>query len=113
MIYPKMIASDSLKIVTALETRQAQGIQLTPAEISLVNKSKADYQRNKDGLSIVGLERPIFPLKNPGIVSIPLGFMAAILVAFAFPSRTEEEMFNELLVRQQTGFRISDIIEER
>ena len=30
-------------------------------------------------VSIMGLQAPLFPLKNPGIISIPLGFLAVLL----------------------------------
>jgi cation/acetate symporter len=112
MIYPKDIAADAQKVVSLLEKRQAEGLVLSVVEKRSVDKARVDYEKNKDGLSIVGLDKPLFPLKNPGIVSIPLGFAAAILVAFAFPSTREEERFDELLVRQQTGYRITDFIED-
>jgi cation/acetate symporter len=48
--------------------------------------------------------KPIFPLANPGIVSIPLGFLAAYLGTILSPRELEaEEKFAELSVRSQTG----------
>ena len=55
--------------------------------------------------------KPLFPLKNPGIVSIPLGFIAAILAALAFPSKKAEEMWNEVYVRQNTGLGMAKAID--
>jgi cation/acetate symporter len=46
---------------------------------------------------------PLFPLTNPGIVSIPLGFLAAILGTLLTRERSAEERFNELIVRANTG----------
>lgn len=47
---------------------------------------------------------PIFPLKNPGIVSIPLGFLAAWLGTLLSARDPEAEAkFTELSVRAQTG----------
>jgi cation/acetate symporter len=46
---------------------------------------------------------PLFPLENPGIVSIPLGFLGAILGTLLGREREAEERFNELLVRASTG----------
>jgi cation/acetate symporter len=46
---------------------------------------------------------PWFPLKNPGIVSIPLGFIAAWLGTILSNDRTSEEKFAELTVRANTG----------
>jgi cation/acetate symporter len=113
MIYPKHVAADAQKVITVLEKRQAEGLVLSAGEKASLEKAKMNYEKNKDGLSIVGLDEPLFPLKHPGIASIPLGFAAAILVAFAFPSPREEKQFNELLVRQHTGYRINDFIEDK
>jgi cation/acetate symporter len=46
---------------------------------------------------------PIFPLENPGIVSIPLGFLGAILGTLLGPEPAAEEKFTELTVRANTG----------
>jgi cation/acetate symporter len=112
MIYPKDVAAKAKNVISVLEKRQAEGLALSHGEMASLDKAKLDYEKNKDGLSIVGLDEPLFPLKNPGIVSIPLGFAAALLVAFAFSSPREEEQFSELLVRQHTGYRIVDFTEE-
>ncbi|MBI5250351.1 MAG: cation acetate symporter, partial [Desulfomonile tiedjei] len=106
------IAADAQKVVSVLEKRQADGLALSAGEKASLTKARVDYEKNKNGTSIVGLDKPLFPLRHPGIVSIPLGFFAAILVAFSFPSAREEERFDELLVRQQTGYRIADFIED-
>jgi cation/acetate symporter len=47
--------------------------------------------------------RPWFPLENPGILSVPLGFLCAILGTFLSREKSSEEKFNELLVRANTG----------
>lgn len=46
---------------------------------------------------------PIFPLENPGIVSIPLGFLAAILGTVMTREPGAEARFDELVVRANTG----------
>jgi len=47
--------------------------------------------------------QPIFPLKNPGIVSIPLGFLGAIVGTFLRREPRAEARFAELSVRANTG----------
>jgi cation/acetate symporter len=47
--------------------------------------------------------KPIFPLENPGILSIPIGFLAAIIGTFMSREPSAEAKFNELLVRSNTG----------
>ncbi len=46
---------------------------------------------------------PWFPLKNPGIVSIPLGFLAAYLGSIFSNEPSAEENYVELSVRANTG----------
>ena len=46
---------------------------------------------------------PIFPLENPGILSIPIGFLGAILGTFLRRETKSETRFSELLVRANTG----------
>jgi cation/acetate symporter len=47
--------------------------------------------------------RAIFPLENPGIVSIPIGFIGAILGTLLWRDRESEQMFDQLQVRANTG----------
>jgi cation/acetate symporter len=44
-----------------------------------------------------------FPLENPGIVSVPLGFLGAIIGTLLTKEPSAEAKFNELLVRSNTG----------
>ncbi|MGH8046071.1 MAG: solute symporter family protein [Chthoniobacterales bacterium] len=60
--------------------------------------------------SVMGLDEkalihcaPLFPLKHPGIVSIPLGFLGAILGALFSREPSAEAKFAELEVRANTG----------
>jgi len=45
----------------------------------------------------------LFPLENPGIVSIPLGFLGAVVGTLLTHEPVAEEKFAELLVRANTG----------
>jgi cation/acetate symporter len=60
--------------------------------------------------SVMGLDAkalihgaPLFPLKNPGIISIPLGFLAAVLGTLLTREPSAEAKFAELAVRANTG----------
>src|SRR6266513_1809703 len=46
---------------------------------------------------------PIFPLENPGILSIPLGFAGAVLGTLLGREPAAEAKYDELLVRASTG----------
>ncbi len=111
MTYPKKIAADAQKIVTALEKKQAEGAILVEKELKSLEKARADYLRNKDGKSMLGLDAPLFTLKNPGIVSVPIGFLSAILGTLLLRNKEEEEMFTELYIRQNTGLEIAKVAE--
>jgi cation/acetate symporter len=62
-----------------------------------------------DPPTVVGAARHLiqakawFPLENPGLVSIPLGFIGAIVGTLLSNEQTSDDKFNELLVRSNTG----------
>ena len=113
MTYPKLVAKGAEKVIVAMEKKQAA---LLPGETLDVKDSKALEKARKDvlgkdGKSIMGLSEPILKLKNPGLISIPLGFIAAILGTLMFPNRRAEEMFDEIYVRQNTGLGMAKAID--
>jgi cation/acetate symporter len=111
MTYPQGIANAAQKTITALETKQAGGAILSEKEVKDLDKAKGDFAKNNGGTSMMGLTAPLFPLKNPGIISIPLGFLAAILGTLAFREKRAEEMFDEIYVRQNTGIGMAKAID--
>jgi cation/acetate symporter len=56
-----------------------------------------------DDTSMVGLEKPLFDLRNPGLFSIPLGFLAVIIGSLLYKDERAESMWDELYARQNTG----------
>ncbi|MGO9119215.1 MAG: cation acetate symporter [Desulfomonilaceae bacterium] len=110
MTYPKLVADGAKAQITSIEKKQADGQVLAEKEKTDLAKARQVYEANKDGKSIMGLDRPWFPLRNPGIVSAPIGWLVAILVALAFPSKREDEKFDEIYVRQTTGMDIDKLI---
>ncbi len=55
------------------------------------------------GPSLKFVNPPIFPLENPGIVSIPLGFAGAVIGTLLTREPEAEDRFDELVVRSNTG----------
>jgi len=114
MTYPNKVADDAKKAYTKLEKDIVEG-KIKPEAMEKTMKTietkKAEEVKNRGGKSVMGLDKPLFTLKNPGIISIPLGFAAAILCALAFPSRRSEEMFDEIYVRQNTGIGMAKAID--
>jgi cation/acetate symporter len=54
------------------------------------------------GPSVAGADAP-FGLENPGIISIPLGFLGCIVGTLVTREETAEVTFDELYVRSETG----------
>ncbi len=50
----------------------------------------------------------LFPYTTPGIISIPLGFLAAYLGTVLSSKKEDEAKFDEILVKSNTGHGISD-----
>lgn len=48
-------------------------------------------------------ENALFPLENPGIISIPAGFLGAVLGTLASNDPDSERLYTELVVRSNTG----------
>ncbi len=86
----------------------AKEIETTKKDIAKLEK---DIKKAQDDLkkmegqttSMTGLEKPFFLLKNPGLISIPLGFLVVVIGSLLFRDRRAEEMWDELYVRQNTG----------
>jgi len=120
MTYPLAIKAAQEKIVAAQTTTltklegdlaaatDAAAKAKLQAGIAAAQKAKGAAETRikeigNDRTSIVGLEKPLFELRNPGIISIPLGFLAVILGSLLYRDKRAEEMWDELYVRQNTG----------
>ena len=120
MTYPKPLKAAAQKVVDAAPTRIAKleadvAAAPDPAAKATVEKAVAGAKKDlagaqdtlkkfaNDNTSIVGLEAPLFTLKNPGIVSIPLGFLAVFLFSFLYHDERAASMWDELYVRSNTG----------
>jgi cation/acetate symporter len=57
-----------------------------------------------DATSIVGLGAPLISLRNPGIISIPIGFLLVFLVSLLTRDLTASSRWAELVVRRETGY---------
>ncbi|MCW5590911.1 MAG: sodium/solute symporter, partial [Burkholderiales bacterium] len=120
MTYPKAITSAAQKAVDTATARIAKleadmGAATEAAAKEKLEKaiaaSKKDLAANQATLkkfegqttSLVGLEKPLFELRNPGIISIPLGFLAVIVFSLMFKDGRALAMWDELYVRTNTG----------
>ncbi len=94
----KILATQVIKRATTTDAKELVALDRTIA------KAHADLKRWENiETSFMGLEAPLWQLKNPGIISIPLGFLAVIFGSLLFRDRRAEQMWNEIYVRQNTG----------
>lgn len=56
---------------------------------------------------MVGLSKPLISLRNPGIISIPLGFLLVILFSLFTRSALSESRWVEMSVRRETGLGVA------
>lgn len=119
LTYPKAVRAAAQTVLdgeaakrSALEAARGSGdaAAVATAEKSAavldkaVAKARADLDKVKgQERSFVGLEAPLFTLKNPGLVSIPLGFLAVLLGSLLGRDRRSEAMWDEVYARQNTG----------
>jgi cation/acetate symporter len=57
--------------------------------------------------SLIGLREPLVQLRNPGLISIPLGFALVILFSLLFPSQLSQSRWVEFSVRRETGLGVA------
>jgi cation/acetate symporter len=120
MTYPKVMKAAAQKVVDAAPAKESkltadmEGASDNAAKTKTRNalvamqKELAIAKGNLDKFksaetSLVGLEKPLFDLRNPGLISIPLGFIAVIVGSLFYRDKRAEDMWDELYVRQNTG----------
>ncbi|HVN42988.1 MAG TPA: cation acetate symporter [Steroidobacteraceae bacterium] len=119
MTYPKAVRAGAEKVLAAEPAKRAKiEAALAATDPAVLDKAKLDLKildrsvkKAHDDLkkvegqetSIMGLEKPLFELKNPGLISIPLGFLAVILGSMLFRDKRSEELWPEVYARQNTG----------
>jgi cation/acetate symporter len=82
-----------------LTTRGAQASMIvgTASAVLLIFLSPAIQ------VQVLGRSHAIFPLGNPGLVTIPLAFLTGVLVSLAWPDRAAQEGFVALQRRLYLG----------
>jgi cation/acetate symporter len=117
--YPTAIKAAAHKVLDGeAAKRTAAEALLADADASVVAKghkdiatldkavkgAKADVAKWGDATtSFMGLTKPLIELKNPGIISIPLGFLAVIFGSLLYRDKRAEDMWEEVYARQTTG----------
>jgi len=120
MTYPKLEKAKAQKVIEAdgVKIAKLETELTTAADDAAKKKVEADLAKTHKDLdaaqatlkkfegqetSLVGLEKPLIDLRNPGLYSIPLGFLCVLLGSLFWRDRKSQEMWEELYVRQNTG----------
>jgi cation/acetate symporter len=123
LTYPKAVKAAAHKVLdgeTAKRSASTEALASPDADVvtkakkdlaaldKAVAKAHADIDKWGDATtSFMGLEEPLIQMKNPGIFSIPLGFLAVLVGSLLFRDRRAEELWNEVYVRQNIGLLVS------
>ena len=93
------------KLATLTDVKEIETVKKDIVSTEKAKKKAEEDLQKMAGktTSMVGLEKPYFLLKNPGLISIPLGFLVVIFGSLLFRDKRAEEMWEELYVRQNTG----------
>jgi len=94
--------------IASLEQDVTLTVEARSQALAAAGAASAQAQAELDRLgtattSLVGLEAPWFPLRNPGLISIPLGFLAVFLGSLLYRDPRAEAKWQELHVRANTG----------
>jgi cation/acetate symporter len=121
MQYPLLQLADARKTVqkTGVQLQQLEGSALAataPADKARLEKAIAGAKtliaatqeriaRLEAGprTSIVGLEKPLVELRNPGLISVPIGFLLVILGSLFGTGVTTAAVWDQMRVRRYTG----------
>jgi cation/acetate symporter len=123
LTYPKAVKAAAHKVLDAAPAKRAAASEAqastdpaiaAKAAKDLAALDKAVAKANADLVkwageetSFMGLDKPLFELKNPGVISIPLGFLGVIFGSLLFRDRRAEDMWNEVYARQNIGLQVS------
>ena len=100
---------DKLATLNTQLTGMADAAEITKTKKEIdkleksIKKAQDDLKQYEGKASIVGLEKPFFLLKNPGLISIPLGFLMVVVGSLLYRDPRAAEMWDEIYVRQNTG----------
>lgn len=102
----KAVATISEQIAVTQDSRVRKRLEAQRAVAQSTATAIPDGAR-----SIVGLQKPLIDLRNPGIVSIPSGFLLVIVFSLLSRSRLSESRWAELCVRRETGIGAADVFD--
>ncbi|MFK4444136.1 cation/acetate symporter [Caballeronia udeis] len=114
MTYPAMARDAALSRVSAIGQRLPSVSDAALRNALLAEQKTAQAAADAipaDASSMIGLRAPLVSLRNPGIISIPIGFLLVILVSLFTRDRRAEARWPEMVVRRETGYGIAAAID--
>lgn len=119
MAYPGMQRAQAVANAKAIQDKQKQAetgpVTATPAQREQwqreLDKAQATVRAiDPDARSIVGLREPLINLRNPGIISIPVGFLLVLVFSLLRPSALSASRWTEMAVRRETGLAVAKAV---
>lgn len=107
MTYPALIRQAAIDRMASVDTRLSNAQsddERRRLDAERVADSATLREIEPDATSIVGLRAPLIALRNPGIISIPIGFLLVFLVSLMTRDSTAASRWAELVVRRETGY---------
>lgn len=112
MTYPALVRQNALAEVAQLQ----QKLDALPNDEALERSALISQQEQaravaqgiaENATSMVGLRKPLVSLRNPGLISIPAGFLLVIVFSLLFRDPRSQTLWTEMSVRQHTGIGIA------
>lgn len=116
MAYPLQQKQTAMTAAALAETKLSQidnrtVIATAEDRTKLVTEAAAQHriasQIEDSAASIVGLSQPLIQLRNPGLISIPIGFLFVVFFSLLIPSKLSESRWVEFSVRRETGLGVA------
>lgn len=113
MTYPQAVRSAALESAASLQPQidvLGEGEQRTALKTRRRDALAQAAAIAPDATSLVGLSAPLIGLRNPGLISIPVGFLLVILFSLLRRDPRSESRWAEMTVRQHTGLGIDQAV---
>jgi len=118
LTYPAQVRAQALQQVAQIDRQLLAAAPNAPdaAQKQKLLASRAAAQSAADAIapdatSMIGLKAPLVGLRNPGIISIPIGFLLVVLVSLCTRDPNARKRWAELVVRRETGYGAVSAIE--
>jgi cation/acetate symporter len=112
MQYPLALRAEAEKVLAKAESDLARLDAPAPVDAAkavaantAVQAARAKVAELKAGpqTSIVGLSQPLVGLRNPGLISVPVGFLLVVLGSLLGRANADPQAWRQMRFRRYTG----------